>query len=1728
MKRALFVLVISFTISTTLLAFQNHNAESADSKNYFALGCIREYPSSYALATPLATPPPSWDWRDVNGTNYMTPVKDQGACGSCTAFAAVGAFEAVIKIKQGVTTDLSEAHLFFCSGGDCDFGWYISNTLDYLRDYGTPDENCFPYGDAYNGNDLPCSNTCEEWQQRAWKIDEWGWVASYNIKNALITYGPLVAGMDVYEDFYDYWSNPDDWPNQVYYHRNGTKLGGHAVVIVGYDDAGQYWICKNSWGSSGGINGYFKIRYGEAGIESSVAYLSYTPSSGNIPPTADFSWQPSMPTTSDTIQFIDESYDKDGSIVAWHWDFGDGTTSNEQNPTHSYADDGIYNVTLIVEDDDGATDVISKFVTVENVPPVANFFYTPSNPRVSDTIHFYDSSHDSDGNVISWFWRFGDGSVSYERNPSHKYDESGIYYVVLTVEDDDGAKDSVVKKITVANVPPIANFTWQPSMPTDLDEITFNASQSYDLDGYIANYTWNFGDGSVAYGMIARHSYADDGIYNVTLAVKDNDGATSVTWKLITVANVPPIANFTFTTQFLQVSFNSTSYDLDGFITNYTWDFGDGSIAYGKNVSHEYNESGEYNVTLTVKDDDGDVAMARIMLYFETSPPVTTFVASPPSPDGENGWYVSAVTINLSAEDETGVNKTFYRVDNGSWAEYNGNFILSKEGKHIIYFYSVDYLKNVEEVKNVSIWIDFSLPYANASIMPSLPNGENGWYIDDVIVKLEAFDNVSSPCCIFYRTNGGEWNEAGEEVNLIFTNEGMFHLEYYAVDFAGNIGTERNITFKIDKTPPHTIISHYISGQNLVISLQSSDNLSGVDKIKYGIDASPWMEYGNPLLLPRNENHIIYFMAIDNASNREGIKSRSFICPVSSFTISPENVNEGDVVSLTEMCYDPDGYIANYTWDFGDGNISYDKNTSHIYSKYGTYVIKLTVTDNDGMISFATREIHVNAIPEPQFTWMPPKPKTLQPIYFDASNSNDADGSIIAWKWDWDNDGIVDEVTSTPYATHSWKDNGNYTVSLTVVDDSNATASCIRTIEVENRLPHALFSFTPSNPQPEDAIYFTSECFDEDGSIVFYNWSFGDGEYSTEENPVHVYAEKGEYLVTLVVEDNDGGRNETAVLIKVNSPPIANFSWQPSMPTDIDEITFNASQSYDLDGYITNYTWDFGDGSKAYGKIARHSYADDGIYNVTLTVKDNDGATSVTWKLITVANVPPIANFTFTTQFLHVSFNSTSYDLDGFITNYTWDFGDGSIAYGKNVNHEYGGEGSYIVNLSVRDDDGSVAWISREVVVSLANHPPYATSPSPSNGSVDIAIDIQISVYVYDEDGDMLTVKFYDALNNKEIGEAGNVDSGSKATVAWNGLDFSKTYYWYVIVSDGKEETKSDIWHFSTRANSPPSKPEISGVESGYTGMTYSFSAKSNDEDGDKIRYGFDWNNDGIIDEWSDFVTSGKAAARSHSWSSEGVYYIRVIAEDEYGAKSEWSNLHQIIIMQYTPPPPNTKPFISIEEPKEGDVLSGIVEIKGIAWDEDGDEIQKVEIRIDGQGWKEVGKGANWIYTWDTTEVANGLHEIEARCYDGKDYSEVARINVTVNNFVNEPPQLKIIYPVNGSTVSGIIIIKGEAWDKNGNETLVKVEVRIDEQEWREANGTTSWSFQLDTTKFANGLHEIEVRCYDGKDYSEVARVSIEVKNEGEEGGRGIAIAAIILIAFGAIAAFLIYRRRRL
>src|SRR5207245_5856945 len=142
-----------------------------------------------------------------------------------------------------------------------------------------------------------------------------------------------------------------------------------------------------------------------------------------------------------SCSFSDGSSDPDGTIASWHWTFGDGATSNSQNPSHTYSSGGTYTVTLQVTDNSGASNSVSHTVSPSqpNQPPVAAFTSSCSGLSCS----FSDGSSDPDGTITAWSWDFGDGATSSSRNPSHTYAAGGSYTVRLTVQDNSGATNSV-------------------------------------------------------------------------------------------------------------------------------------------------------------------------------------------------------------------------------------------------------------------------------------------------------------------------------------------------------------------------------------------------------------------------------------------------------------------------------------------------------------------------------------------------------------------------------------------------------------------------------------------------------------------------------------------------------------------------------------------------------------------------------------------------------------------------------------------------------------------------------------------------------------------------------------------------------------------------------------------------------------------------------------------------------------------------------------------------------------------------------------------------------------------------------------------------------------------------------------------------------------------------------------------------------------------------------------
>lgn len=170
---------------------------------------------------------------------------------------------------------------------------------------------------------------------------------------------------------------------------------------------------------------------------------------GNRPPSASFTYSPEELTIEDTVNFYDTSSDPDGSIVSWSWDFGDGHTSTNKNPTHVFGDKGAYWVSLTVTDNDGGLDTSRVLIDILNLPPIAGFIFSPTNPKMGEDVKFTDESQDPEGKTLNYNWRFGDDDSSSQRNPTHSFKKGGEYSVSLTVIDDEGEIDTITNTINI-------------------------------------------------------------------------------------------------------------------------------------------------------------------------------------------------------------------------------------------------------------------------------------------------------------------------------------------------------------------------------------------------------------------------------------------------------------------------------------------------------------------------------------------------------------------------------------------------------------------------------------------------------------------------------------------------------------------------------------------------------------------------------------------------------------------------------------------------------------------------------------------------------------------------------------------------------------------------------------------------------------------------------------------------------------------------------------------------------------------------------------------------------------------------------------------------------------------------------------------------------------------------------------------------------------------------------
>ncbi len=347
-------------------------------------------------------------------------------------------------------------------------------------------------------------------------------------------------------------------------------------------------------------------------------------------PVASFTAQPTQGNPPLQVSFdASASYDPDGSIVSYQWDFGDGNKSNGIQYVHTYTKLGTHIATLTVVDDEKQSSTGSQQIVV-GTPPVAQFTANPSSGPSPLNVKFDASaSSDPDGTIVSYSWIFGDGTSGTGKQVSHTYTNNVNRIASLTVKDNHGLTATASTEIKVSKGP-AATFKVKPKQGPAPLTVKFDASKSKPSNrqtGRIVSYEWDFDDGSKAYGAKVSHKFNKAGLYSVTMEITDNLGAKDSSVVDI-IAYSKPSASFTASTTEgvtpLKIDFNASgSYDEDGKITSYKWTFGDGTSGTGKIVSHTYTKGGNPMVTLTVQDNHGwtDSASKTLKIIERPYPP---------------------------------------------------------------------------------------------------------------------------------------------------------------------------------------------------------------------------------------------------------------------------------------------------------------------------------------------------------------------------------------------------------------------------------------------------------------------------------------------------------------------------------------------------------------------------------------------------------------------------------------------------------------------------------------------------------------------------------------------------------------------------------------------------------------------------------------------------------------------------------------------------------------------------------------------------------------------------------------------------------------------------------------------------------------------------------------------------------------------------------------------------
>jgi gliding motility-associated-like protein len=965
----------------------------------------------------------------------------------------------------------------------------------------------------------------------------------------------------------------------------------------------------------------------------------------NDVPTADFSV--SNNCNGETISFTNNS----SGAISYTWKFGDGNTSNNVSPSHSYNSPGTYPVTLIAENADGCVDSMQQLVTIYPKPD-ADFSFVSVCPNVP--LQFTNLSTVAGGSFTSE-WNFGDGNTGNAHSPTNTYIFEGTYNVRLIVTSNFSCRDTSIKQVLVFPVP-VADFNVQNvcfGMPSVFNNTSFIASGGI-------TYNWDFGDGTTSGNADPVKIYNAPGNYNVTLLATSNNGCTSTTNRNTQIFQQPIAGFFTENVCFGDsMSFTNTTVGTN---VSFQWSFGDGYFSAGANPKHLYNAPGTYMVQLISTNLNNCVdSFSQSVTVFPQ--PIVAFT-------GNDVCFGNAIQFQNLTTISSGTLNYVWDFGDGT-TSYNPEPLKN-------YTSAGTYLVELLAVSNHGCRDSLAQSF---NVYPQPIAGfsaANICFGDSV-----RFTNNSQGTGITFewQFGDGDTDTATNPVHF-YANDGIYNVQLIVTN--GICSDTITKTVSVYAQPVSAFSANDVCFGNATVFTNQSSITNGLMNYLWNfgdgitsINPSPSHTYLND----GSYNVSLVAYTQNGCSNTSYLVVNVFVQPVANFRA--DNVCFGNAVVFQNSSFNIGN--ATFTWYFGDGNTSNDVAVNYFYNSPGTYTVSLVIENTDGCRDSVSKNVTVYATPVAAFSVANVCLGATSHFINQTTISN---GTLSFW-WD-----LGDGTTTTDI-------NPNYTYdSISIYNTTLIATSNDGCADTATQV-HIVFPYPVADFSANVACYGQAVSFSNTSTIAFgtmtHQWSFGDGNNSADESPAHVYNSLGVFNVKLTTTSDQGCASETQQFITVYPTPRANFATTPVCENDTLRFT---NLSFISAGSLS-YVWQLGDGNTSLVFEPQHIYSNlSGNIPATLIATSAFGCSDTLTKDVVIYPAP-VAGF----DYRNICFGesaklvNTSTVNSGSISSVFWNFGDNEVSQQNSPEKTYATPGSYRIVLTVTSNRGCIDSVSKVIVV---------------------------------------------------------------------------------------------------------------------------------------------------------------------------------------------------------------------------------------------------------------------------------------------------------------------------------------------------------------------------------------------------------------------------------------------